>query len=349
MVILLTIAFFFSTHLVFAQETKPVFYYGQGCPHCAKVEEFLNQHHLKDSLIWKEVYHHPQNTQEFNQLANQLNIPLNQLGVPFLYFPQTKTYLIGDKPIIDYLQSHYLTPASQTSSPQPTAPPKPTTPSLTLPLLIGAALADAINPCALAILIILMTTTLANGHRRRALLSGLSFSLAIFLSYLAMGLGLYHAFNNLALSHTFYRLIAYLAILLGLFNLKDFFWYGKGFVMEVPYSWRPKLKSLLHSITGPIGAFVIAFLISLFLLPCTSGPYLVVIGMLSQQTTFHLALKYLILYNLVFISPMILITFGAYFGMNLKQAEKIRSHNLKYLHLFSGLILVVFGLLMLFN
>ncbi len=336
--------FFVFNFPVLAQETKPIFFYGQGCPHCAKVESFLETNQLKDKVIWKEIYHHPQTAQEFNQLADKLNIPLNKRGVPFLYFPQTQTYLVGDKPIIDYLEKD-LTLTSPTPSPKTLSPEK--TSILTLPLLIGAALADAINPCALAVLLILMTTAIASGKKRRALLSGLAFTTAIFLSYLAMGLGLYHALNYFSLSQSLYHLVAYLALLLGLLNLKDFFWYGKGFRMEVPLSWRPKLKSLLYSVTGPVGAFLIAFLISLFLLPCTSGPYLVVIGMLSHKTTFNLAFRYLIVYNLVFVSPMLLITFGTYFGLNLKQAEKLRSQHLHLLHLITAIILLVLGFLIL--
>ncbi len=330
-----------TTFVLAVDSTKPIFFYGQGCPHCAKVESYLSSHNLTDQVIWKEVYHNQENAKEFNQIADQLQLPLNQRGVPFLYFPQTQTYLLGDQSIINYFQTQNL----------PSSKPVPSSSSfkLTLPLLLGAALADAINPCALAVLLILMATTIAQGHKRRALLSGLSFSFAIFLSYLAMGLGLYHAFNAFHFTQAFSYFIALIAFLLALFNLKDFFWYGRGFRMEVPLSWRPKLKSLLQSVTGPLGAFLIAFLISLFLLPCTSGPYLVVIGMLSQKTTASLALRYLILYNLVFISPMLLITFATYFGLNLKKAEEFRSRHLRLLHLITAIILFAFAIIIFNN
>jgi hypothetical protein len=44
-----------------------------------------------------------------------------------------------------------------------------------------------------------------------------------------------------------------LGILIGLANIKDYFWYGKGFVMEVPFSWRPTMKKFMSSITSPMG------------------------------------------------------------------------------------------------
>jgi len=218
---------------------------------------------------------------------------------------------------------------------------------LTIPLLIGAALVDAINPCEFAVLIILLTTILAQGVKRRALWAGLMFSLAVFLSYLAMGLGLYGALASVGISLTFMKVIGVVAILLGLFNLKDVFFYGKGFVMEVPFGWRPKMKAILRSVTSPLGAFVVGLLISLFLLPCTSGPYIVVISMLGQEGMFWQAVRLLILYNLIFVSPMLFITFAVYKGFSVERAEEIRQKRLKVLHLIAGVILIVMGIVIL--
>ncbi len=325
------------------EESKPIFFYGQGCPHCAKVEQFFNQHHLRDKVVWREVYHHPDNAKEFNQIAAKLNIPLNQRGVPFLYFPGTNQYLLGDEPIIQHFQTQLDTPSPPSQVKVNSSQAKP----LTLMAVIGAALVDAINPCALAVLLILMATAIASGRQKRALFSGLAFTLAVFLSYLAMGLGIYHALATAALANSFYRLVGYLALALALLNLKDFFWYGKVFLTEVPRSWRPKMKSLLQSVTGPGGAFVIGGLVSLFLLPCTSGPYLVILGMLSQKTTFTTAWRLLVLYNLIFISPMILLTFATYFGLNLKKTEQFRHSHLRLLHLLAAVLLAGLALFIL--
>jgi cytochrome c biogenesis protein CcdA len=270
-------------------------------------------------------------------------------GVPFLY--ADKECIIGDKPIIDYLKSNVaLENQALGDTKKDTVlnnEKKSSSQKLTLPVLIGASLADSINPCSFAVLIILMTTILASGRKKRALYSGLAFSLSIFISYLLMGLGLYSVIASFETSRVFMQIVGVLAILLGLFNLKDFFWYGKGFLMEVPLSWRPKLKSLLNSITNPIGAFFIGFLVSLFLLPCTSGPYIVIIGMLGNENTYANAIWLLVLYNLIFILPMLGITLGAYFGLDLQKAEKTRTKKIKYIHLITGIIMLGIGILLL--
>ena len=68
--------------------------------------------------------------------------------------------------------------------------------------------------------------------------------------------------------------------------------------MEVPISWRPRLKAVIKGITSVPGAFLVGFVVSLFLLPCTSGPYIVILGLLAKTTTRNYALLLLLLYNL---------------------------------------------------
>ena len=220
--------------------------------------------------------------------------------------------------------------------------------TLTLPVVISAAIVDAINPCAFAVLIILITTVLATRRRKHAFCSGLAFSLAIFISYYMMGIGLYSAIQISGLTHIIYEIIAVLAIIIGLFNLKDYLWYGKWFVMEVPLSWRPKLRCLISGVTSVPGAFLIGFVVSVFLLPCTSGPYIVILGLLTKATTRNYALILLAFYNLIFVFPMILITTIVSLGMTTAEnLEQWRTRRVRALHLIAGLIILGLGVGML--
>lgn len=347
--IILSLSLFFGfTKLSSASEL--ILFYGQGCSHCAKVLSYLAAHpSLSDSLSLKEIYFDQNNAALYNAILDQQDVPLQDRGVPLLIIGDS--YLVGDRPIMNYLSTKLAvdpSPSPELLSPTPTPSPSPpsTSSQLTLMAVLLAALVDAINPCAFAVLIILMTTVLASGQAKRALLTGLAFATSIFLSYLLMGLGLYQALSFGNLGELFFRIVGYLAIFLGLLNLKDFFWYGKVVLMEVPLSWRPHLKSLLHSVTSPHGAFGIGFLVSLFLLPCTSGPYLVILGMLANTQTRSQALLYLIFYNLVFISPMLLITYLVSRGLDPAKLEQLRQQRLRTLHLLAGLILLGMGLML---
>lgn len=222
---------------------------------------------------------------------------------------------------------------------------------LTWATIIGAAIIDAINPCEFAILILLMATFLVDGQRKKALKSGLAFAGAIFLMYFAMGLGLFQIIQGITYASLIKKIVAIVAIILGALNIKDYVSYGGGgFVMEVPKKWRPRMKDIVKRVTGPWGAFLAGIIVSIFLLPCTSGPYFVILGLLaSAKVTYAKLLIYLLAYNLVFVMPMVAIVIAMYFGFGYKKAEEIRQKNLNRLHLIAGVIMVIIGILILAN
>jgi thiol-disulfide isomerase/thioredoxin len=82
------------------------FFWGIGCPHCAQVEEFLDnwgsENNLKISKY--EIYNNPENANLFNQRARECGLLSNQMGVPLLYTPDNQC-IVGDSPIINYLES----------------------------------------------------------------------------------------------------------------------------------------------------------------------------------------------------------------------------------------------------
>ncbi|MDD2907792.1 MAG: hypothetical protein PHH98_04070 [Candidatus Gracilibacteria bacterium] len=220
-------------------------------------------------------------------------------------------------------------------------------------ILVPAAIGDSINPCAFAIMFILLSSILKEqGSRRTVILAGTLFTLSVFISYLAMGFGLYKA---LATSTSIFYLklvVGVLGILIGLANLKDYFWYGKFFKMEVPDSWRPAMWKILKKVVSPMGAFFVGFLISLFLLPCSSGPYLVVLGYLASESASinTWGYIYILIYNLIFIIPMIAITL--IIGMGYKKVGELREYkelNVEKLHLITGVIMLILGIYILFD
>jgi len=82
------------------------FFWGEGCPHCKNVEDFLTTWDKKDQIVLsqKEIYQNQTNAQEFTQRANACGIPRAQQGVPLLVTPEGKC-IVGDTPIIDYLKN----------------------------------------------------------------------------------------------------------------------------------------------------------------------------------------------------------------------------------------------------
>jgi cytochrome c biogenesis protein CcdA len=226
---------------------------------------------------------------------------------------------------------------------------------LNLGRITALALADSVNPCALAVLaMVLMTILIQNPEKRKKVLySGLAFSAAVYISYLVYGLIIVQFFKTFAgllrgNAIFIYKGSAIIAMLIGALNIKDFFFYRKGgFATEMPIWMRPKVKRIIEKITSPAGAFVIGFVITTFLLPCTIGPYLVASSLLSELGIIG-ALPWLLYYNLLFILPMLVITFVIYFGV--AEIEKVsgwRDKNVRFLHLIAGVLLFSVGLALL--
>jgi cytochrome c biogenesis protein CcdA/glutaredoxin len=334
-----------------ASAARPVeldLFYGAGCPHCAAMQEALQrlrERHPELRVREHEVYADRANAGLFEQVARGYGVAIE--GVPTVFVGDL--VLVGYSGEIEAVLERAIRDCSARGCASPLARVASGAPAgLTPSAVIAGAAVDAINPCAFAVLVILITAILASGAKRRALYAGLAFSLSVFISYYLMGLGLYSAVQAARLTHALYVAIGLLAIVLGLFNLKDFLWYGKWFAMEVPQRWRPAMKRLLQGVTSVPGAFLVGFAVSLFLLPCTSGPYIVVLGLLAKTSTQAQAALWLLLYNAIFVLPMILITGAVYLGWTTTQEiEQWRTRSLRVLHLVAGSVLLLLGLAML--
>jgi cytochrome c biogenesis protein CcdA len=257
-------------------------------------------------------------------------------------------YLTGDVPIETGLEGK-IVELEGSACPSPDLPDNFGT--LSLGVIVSAAIVDSINPCAIAVLLVLLAALLAAGDRGRAIKAGLAFTASIYIMYFLFGLGLLSAIQLTGFQTLVYQVVGFLAIVIGLANIKDYFWYGAGgFVMEIPRSWRPTLKGLLHRATTPLGAFGIGFLVTLFELPCTGGPYLFILGLLAEKTTQAAAIPILLFYNLFFILPLLIITLAIYFDwLSFDRVQEWKNKNIRNVHLVTGLVMLALGLLVIFR
>jgi len=220
--------------------------------------------------------------------------------------------------------------------------------------IVSLAAVDAVNPCALAVMVIVLITLLTHnpGKRKNVLIGGFAFIFAVFILYFLYGLIMIQFFSHLVpetgkFSYYIFKGFGLFAIILGVLNFRDYFNYKRGgFMTEMPLKFRPKMQKLVRKITSPKGAFVIGLFVTLFLLPCTIGPYIIASGKLSVLSFFS-SIPWLLLYNLIFVLPMVIVTILIYLGM--KTVEEIsgwKDKNIKYLHLTEGIILTLLGIAM---
>jgi len=176
-----------------------------------------------------------------------------------------------------------------------------------LPLIGVAALIDSINPCAFSILLLTIAFLLSIGKLRSSVLAiGSAYILGIFLVYLVIGLGLLQTLHIFNTPHFMAKVGASLLIVLGLINIIKEFFPAFPIKLGIPHVAHEKIAVLMEKASVPT-AVGLGVLVGLCEFPCTGGPYLMVLGLLHDHATYYTGAAYLVLYNLIFILPLVLI------------------------------------------
>jgi cytochrome c biogenesis protein CcdA len=212
------------------------------------------------------------------------------------------------EPVATYLAT--VSPAPVDPAGAPSAAPRTTGPGVApsgaafMTTVLSAGLLDGINPCAFSVLLFFVAFLFTLQRDRTDLLRfGLIYVGAIYVTYLGIGLGLLKVFQ-LGAPHLFAKLGAWMMVVLGLVNVKDYFWYGIGPSLTVPKVGAAARDRWMRRATLPATA-VVGFLVGICEFPCTGGVYVGILGLLAAQTTFATGLGYLLLYNVMFVAPLV--------------------------------------------
>jgi thiol-disulfide isomerase/thioredoxin len=228
--------------------------------------------------------------------------------------------------------------------------------SFSLPIFtVVLAGLDSFNPCSFFILIFLLNLLLYLRSRRRMLLVGCIF---IFFSGFFYYLFMFALFNSLLLTATYIGIISVvagtIALLIGVLNIKDFFFTKQGPTLSIPEEKRVKtFKRIRQLVKSPSllfmlgGTVVLAVTVNFYELLCTLGFPLVYT---SRLTELHLPLfdyyLYLFFYNVVYVIPLIVILLLFTFTLGRTKLSEWQGQQLK---LVSGLMIFSFGLCFLFD
>lgn len=343
-----------------AQATKLVVFHEIGCSHCARMEAFLESiaPSYPELHVVRYEIHDPDSQEPLAGLLSAYDVEVGSVPILFIgdvalvggvYYglypePYPAAGRAEEMALVEAIQRAI---AADAPSPLDRITDGVTTSlaeKLTIPAILLAAAADSVNPCTFAVLVLLLGTLLVAGRKGKVLQAGLAFTIAIYISYVLMGIGIFSAIQAAGIQRPFILGVSSLAILLGLWNMKDYFAYGKWFTIEVPQRWRPTVKRITSSVVSVPGAFAVGVLDSLFLLPCSSGPYIAILALLSRTASKTQGILYLLLYNFIFILPLLIITLAVHFGYTTTaRAERWRSARLGKLHLISGAVMLLLG------
>lgn len=216
-----------------------------------------------------------------------------------------------------------------------------------LPLLAVSALVDSINPCAFSILIVSLIFLFSMGLTSRKIIRyGLSYVFGIFLAYFLIGLGLLQALHIFGIPHFMSKIGAGMLVLFGLLSITEALWPAFPIKLGVPTAAHAKMNQLLNKASLP-AMFFLGMLVGLCEFPCTGGPYLMVIGLLHDARSYWRGVGYLILYNVIFILPLVLLLIVGSHSTVIEKVKAWQKSNAKTMRLIAGFAMIALAIIIL--
>lgn len=216
-----------------------------------------------------------------------------------------------------------------------------------LPAVVVTGLLDSVNPCAFAVILLLVAFLFTlRKSRGRILQLGFVYILMIFLVYFAIGLGLLGAVRLSDEPHFVARAGAWLLIGLGVLNLIEYYVPQFPIKLHMPAFAGARARELIATASLP-ATIAAGILVGLCTFPCSGGIYVAVITLLNAKTTFAWGIGYLALYNVMFVLPLIAILLAAANRVTAKAWAGWERHHALDIRLWYGLAMVALGFVML--
>ena len=219
-----------------------------------------------------------------------------------------------------------------------------------LPLFtLAMGLLDGFNPCSMWVLLLMISILAPLNDRKRMLAIAGTFVLIQGLAYFVFMAAWLNLFLLIGLSRASQLVIAAIAIVAGLVNLKDFFALGRGISLSIPERAKPgiyaRIRGLLHAPTltaAIVGAVILALLVQIVEFLCTSGfPALFTRILTLQELDTATYYGYLLLYIAAYMLDDLIIL-GI--GVTLLSRHRLQEKEGRVLKLISGLVMVGLGI-----
>lgn len=363
------------------EKPKLILFHSLTCHECEQVREGIMpgiKEKYKDSLdIEYRDIADIENYKLLLGLKDRYKI-VAELRVPVIFI--AGEFLSGKQAITGGLESSILR-ASAGSADSPGAKPEVDLVgyflSFTPLAVVSAGLIDGINPCAFTVIVFFISFLALQGYRKWELLViGSFFILAVFLTYLLLGLGVLSFFYSLKGFWIIRRgvnlAVGGLTVCLAMLAFKDFLKYRKtgnteGMSLQLPQA----VKNRIHAVIGMhyrktpdcgvpaspkkifslvLTALATGFLVSILEAVCTGQVYLPAITFVLKSTPIKLqALGYLLLYNLMFILPLAVVLIFSLMGVSSRDFSRIMKKNFLAVKLLMALLFLGLGVFLIWR
>jgi glutaredoxin len=338
----------------------------EGCPACSAAKRFLDdlqRERPELRVIYSDVGHDPEALARLQALADQRRV--SALGVPAfslrgeLHIGYVSADTTGDR-LRTLLDRPDLRPEDRETTEPTSAPDSIDVPllgrlqlgELSLPaitLLLG--LLDGLNPCAMWVLLFLLSLLVNLHDRRTMLLIGGTFVAVSGLVYFAFMAAWLNLFLLIGLSRVVQVILGGMAVLVGVINVKDSFAFRHGPSLTIPESAKPglyaRMRRIIRAENLP-GAFVgvlgLAALVNTIELLCTAGLPAVYTHILTlQQLPWWSYYGYLGLYNVAYMLDDSLMLLVAVITLS---RRKLQEAGGRWLKLVSGVVMLGLGVVL---
>ncbi|MGJ8657425.1 MAG: HEAT repeat domain-containing protein [Akkermansiaceae bacterium] len=353
-----------------------IFFEKTGCKKCLEVETYLKN--LKQDFPLLEINRQLVDSSDGlllnNHLSNKLQVPANQIGkAPAIY--TSHGYLVGT-----YINPRDLAKLLADTMATPEQPDwhslekeadiqlakqavDKSYSDLTLPIVIAGGLLDGINPCAFATIIFFLSyLTIAKRSAKEIFFVGFAFILAVFLSYLSFGLLFSKALEWLT-ANTSYQWIrsalnyifAGFSLLVAILSLRDWWRARQGrlqdMTLQLPSFLKNKIRSVIRENSKSslyiLAAFGSGIAISVLELACTGQVYAPIIYKINEGN--QDAVTMLVIYNLAFVLPLIIIFALAMGGMKSNALINFQKNHTSKIKLLTAILFFALAAILLFS
>lgn len=363
--ILLFVLLFTGFSSVFAQTEKVQinFFYSSICPHCAEEEEFLNTLEVKYpeiEIIRYEVMYNSDNQKILNDFYQKYNVQKGEQGYVPVTFTSTKYFVGFNQSVADGLEECLkeclgggMVVSQKIKIPILGEVDVSKTSIFVLTAVLGAL--DGFNPCAMWVLVVMVSLLLTLKSRKKILLVGGTFILAEGLLYYLFMAAWLNAFLFLSFISIIRILIGVFGIVFGIMRIRDFINWKPG-VCKVTEGTKSegKIMNRINNLLKPtavpatiLGVIALAFGVNLVEFFCSAGfPVMYTKILTAQGIASAQYYLYLLLYIFFYMIDDFIVFGVAFFTM--KHFNFSDKYN-KYSALIAGLMILILGLLLIFK
>ena len=327
-----------------------------GCPHCARAKEFLMK--FGSERPWLKIIYY---SVDHDQIAlNGLTRYSQEAGI---WPPGVPTFVMNGKVVAGFDNAENSGPLLINLVEQASVSPQQaeiesklfgtlSVARLGLPLFtLAIGLLDGFNPCAMWVLLFLLSLLVHQRNRQRMALIAGTFVLVsggIYYAFMAAWLNI---FQMVGITAALYWALGGVALIIGGINVKDFISWQRGFSLSIPDSAKPALYVRMRAVLAAdrlwptlTAVTVLAIMVNFIELLCTAGFPAIYTAILTQHALNPAVYyAYLGLYILGYIADDTLMVAIAVLALS---SQKLTESTGRWLKLLSGVVMLALGFIM---